>query len=82
MKCLKRFCRTNYIWLGLIAAFTLAMLIALAIIFCDGKIDSARAEQVFYSCAEAKVSGPTPLTADQPGYNVGLDRDHDGLACE
>ncbi len=81
MRCIKHFCQTNYMWLGIIAAFTLAMLIALAMVFCDGRLES-RAEQVFYNCQQVKLSGPAPLTTDDPAYNVALDRDRDGLACE
>ncbi|MFJ7210916.1 excalibur calcium-binding domain-containing protein [Amycolatopsis sp. NPDC098790] len=40
-------------------------------------------KSVYYSsCAQAKAAHATPLYAGQPGYRSGLDRDHDGVACE
>ena len=38
---------------------------------------------VYYAnCAAARAAGAAPLYAGQPGYRAGLDRDHDGVACE
>lgn len=38
---------------------------------------------VYYaSCAAARAAGVAPLYAGEPGYRSGLDRDHDGVACE
>jgi hypothetical protein len=38
---------------------------------------------VYYAnCTAAKAAGAAPLHAGQPGYRDGLDRDHDGVACE
>ena len=38
---------------------------------------------VYYrSCKEAKAAGAAPLYQGEPGYRPGLDRDHDGIACE
>src|SRR5262249_27614405 len=34
------------------------------------------------NCRAAKTAGAAPLYAGQPGYRPGLDRDHDGIACE
>lgn len=40
-------------------------------------------EVVYYSnCTEVKAAGKAPLYRGQPGYREGLDRDHDGVACE
>jgi hypothetical protein len=36
----------------------------------------------FANCTAAKAAGAAPLYAGQPGYRDGLDRDHDGVACE
>jgi len=41
------------------------------------------AGDVYYAnCAAARAAGAAPLYARQPGYRAGLDRDHDGVACE
>jgi hypothetical protein len=41
------------------------------------------AGSVYYpNCAAARAAGVTPLHRGQPGYRSGLDRDHDGIACE
>lgn len=38
---------------------------------------------VYYpNCAAARAAGAAPLHRGQPGYRSGLDRDHDGIACE
>ena len=38
---------------------------------------------VYYAnCTEARAAGVTPLHVGDPGYRAGLDRDHDGVACE
>jgi hypothetical protein len=38
---------------------------------------------VYYrNCAEARAAGAAPLYRGEPGYRSGLDRDHDGVACE
>ena len=40
-------------------------------------------EYVYYkNCSEARKAGVTPLHEGDPGYRSGLDRDHDGTACE
>jgi hypothetical protein len=36
----------------------------------------------FESCAEARAAGAAPLRRGDPGYNLGLDGDRDGIACE
>lgn len=36
----------------------------------------------FASCDEARAAGMAPLFQGQPGYRRGLDRDHDGIACD
>ncbi|MFJ4208780.1 DUF1524 domain-containing protein [Paenarthrobacter sp. NPDC089675] len=42
----------------------------------------APAAAYFANCAAARAAGAAPLYAGQPGYRAGLDRDHDGVACE
>lgn len=38
---------------------------------------------VYYpNCAAARAAGVTPIMEGQPGYRSGLDRNHDGEACE
>lgn len=38
---------------------------------------------VYYgNCDAARQAGDTPLYEGDPGYRSGLDRDHDGVACE
>jgi hypothetical protein len=38
---------------------------------------------VFYqNCAAVRTAGKAPLYRNDPGYRSGLDRDHDGVACE
>jgi hypothetical protein len=38
---------------------------------------------VYYAnCDAVRAAGAAPLYAGQPGYRPGLDRDHDGVACE
>lgn len=36
----------------------------------------------YSSCKEARKAGAAPLYRGEPGYREGLDRDHDGIACE
>lgn len=36
----------------------------------------------YANCAAARDAGVAPISAGQPGYRPGLDRDHDGIACE
>ena len=44
---------------------------------------STGSSTVYYaSCSAARAAGAAPLHAGQPGYRAGLDRDHDGIACE
>ncbi|WP_308441016.1 excalibur calcium-binding domain-containing protein [Planosporangium mesophilum] len=38
---------------------------------------------VYYAnCAAVRAAGKAPLHSWEPGYRLGLDRDHDGVACE
>jgi hypothetical protein len=38
---------------------------------------------VYYAnCAAARAAGAAPLYVGNPGYDLHLDRDHDGVACE
>lgn len=42
-----------------------------------------RAPTPYYrSCSDAQAAGAAPLHAGEPGYRLGLDRDHDGTACD
>lgn len=45
---------------------------------------TAPADDGFYyeNCTAARAAGVTPLHTGDPGYRSGLDRDHDGIACE
>lgn len=36
----------------------------------------------YKNCAAVRAAGKAPLYAGEPGYRAGLDRDHDGKACE
>jgi len=36
----------------------------------------------FASCHLARLAGAAPIERGEPGYRRGLDRDHDGVACE
>jgi len=36
----------------------------------------------YRNCTEAREAGAAPLYQGEPGYRPGLDRDHDGIACE
>jgi hypothetical protein len=41
------------------------------------------AKSVYYeNCTAARDAGAAPLYVGEPGYRSGLDRDHDGVACE
>lgn len=40
------------------------------------------ASTYYSSCADARAAGAAPLHTGDPGYRAGLDRDHDGIACE
>lgn len=45
--------------------------------------DGAAAVREYYSnCRAARDAGVAPIFDDEPGYRSGLDRDHDGVACE
>jgi hypothetical protein len=38
---------------------------------------------VYYAnCDAARAAGAAPIYAGEPGYRSGLDRDHDGMACD
>ena len=44
---------------------------------------SGTSGDVYYAnCSEARAAGAAPLHSGEPGYRSGLDRDHDGVACE
>lgn len=36
----------------------------------------------YANCSAARAAGVAPLHTGDPGYRSGLDRDHDGVACE
>lgn len=42
----------------------------------------APASAYYANCSAARAAGVTPLHAGDTGYRSGLDRDHDGTACE
>lgn len=43
----------------------------------------AAARNVYYeNCAAARAAGAAPIRLGQPGYDIHLDRDGDGVACE
>lgn len=43
----------------------------------------AGGSDVYYrNCTAARAAGAAPIHAGEPGYRAGLDRDHDGVACE
>jgi hypothetical protein len=47
------------------------------------KTTAPPATGVYYAnCTEARAAGVAPLHTGDPGYRSGLDRDHDGVACE
>jgi cell wall-associated NlpC family hydrolase len=44
---------------------------------------AAANNKVYYAdCAAAEAAGPIPIKRGSPGYRIGLDRDHNGVACE
>jgi endonuclease YncB( thermonuclease family) len=44
---------------------------------------TAAPSNVYYAnCSAVRDAGAAPLYQGQPGYRSGLDRDHDGIACE
>jgi endonuclease YncB( thermonuclease family) len=41
------------------------------------------ADEPYYpNCAAARAAGAAPMHRGEPGYRLGLDGDHDGIACE
>lgn len=45
--------------------------------------NTGRFEGIYYpNCAAVRKAGKAPLHSGDPGYRSGLDRDHDGIACE
>lgn len=45
--------------------------------------DPKKSTSTYYAnCTEAKAAGAAPMYEGDPGYRSGLDRDHDGIACE
>jgi hypothetical protein len=41
------------------------------------------ASAVYYAnCDAARAAGSAPLTPTDPGSRAGLDKDHDGIACD
>ncbi|MFC4453036.1 excalibur calcium-binding domain-containing protein [Deinococcus sonorensis] len=43
---------------------------------------SGRGVVYFRSCTAARAAGAAPLRLAHPGYRTGLDRNHNGVACE
>ena len=45
--------------------------------------DPKKSTSTYYAnCTEAKAAGAAPMYEGDPGYRSGLDRDHDGIACD
>jgi len=45
--------------------------------------EAAVEASVYYAgCNEVRALGKAPLYRGQPGYRIGMDGDHDGIACE
>ena len=45
--------------------------------------DPKKSTSTYYAnCTEAKAAGAAPMFEGDPGYRSGLDRDHDGIACD
>jgi hypothetical protein len=40
------------------------------------------ASAYYANCDAVRAAGKAPLHTGDPGYRAGLDRDHDGVACE
>jgi len=67
----------RYVLEWIAAAVMVAVLVA-SLASCTNE-----ARVTFESCAEtAEAGAPLPLHQGDPGWNVHLDSDHDGLACE
>lgn len=47
-----------------------------------GGAATAAADPPYSSCADAAADGRSNIPKGDPGYSSGLDRDHDGVACE
>jgi hypothetical protein len=45
-------------------------------------VPQAPASVYYANCTAARAAGAAPLSAGQPGYRAGLDRDNDGIACD
>lgn len=45
-------------------------------------VGDSGADAYYPNCAAARAAGVAPIYVGQPGYRAGLDRDHDGVACE
>lgn len=43
---------------------------------------STSTQTYYQNCSAARAAGAAPLYSGEPGYRAGLDRDHDGVACE
>lgn len=65
---------------------TVAAVAVLVLLACSEVPDpppSPTPTSVFYAdCEEVKAAGKAPLSTDDPGYRIGLDRDRDGVACD
>lgn len=48
----------------------------------DSDTSSSGGAVYYKNCAAVRAAGKAPLYRGQPGYRPGLDRDHDGVACE
>jgi Excalibur calcium-binding domain len=53
--------------------------VAAAVFFLTG---CSSEDRVYYdTCDDARAAGVAPLHQGDPGYRAGLDRNHDGIAC-
>jgi hypothetical protein len=46
------------------------------------KTTAQSANAYYANCDEARAAGAAPISQGEPGYRSGLDRDHDGVACD
>ncbi|WP_372587047.1 excalibur calcium-binding domain-containing protein [Mycobacteroides abscessus] len=58
------------------------MVIAATAAWPAGAAVSTQIDPPYGSCKEAHADGAYNIKKGDPGYRPGLDRDHDGVACE
>ncbi|OHU26275.1 calcium-binding protein [Mycobacteroides chelonae] len=67
---------------ALISVFAGGMVIAASAAWPVGAAASTQVDPPYGSCKEAHADGAYNIKKGDPGYRPGLDRDHDGVACE